>query len=297
MDFQPNNHVIYSIMGGCIVLVLLLIVYFTYPDSLLSIPEYKALSDELQNSKDDLIKLKNVSDEYSKIINSKYGNQGEELMRTKNEIFNLQRQIEEGESRLKKSSLVISDLINSAKSLKFENKEKCNKLISEANVYKKNLNDKIITEFDLSNKELSTRIKNIRDSIINLLRDNSRKNCTQEKIAEMKKELRIKMDRLRETPSEGRQICSGEYIKSMGYSSYLGSAAPPDIVAVVYKIDELMSFTIQDNFCDKDKNLIVDKLETYIADVFIGMCNSDDLVMLMDKNINYYLSKPLTYLK
>lgn len=104
------------------------------------------------------------------------------------------------------------------------------------------------------------------------------------------------MDQLRRTPSEGRQMCLGN-IQSMGYVSSIGYMSPPSITNILNNIDELISYTIQDNFCDNDKNLIVDKLETYLADVFVGMCESDDWSVLIDKNVDYLFSKPLMYIK
>jgi len=170
---NENTNTFLMIMG--VVLVLIIISYFVVPlyfDKyvLMNIPEYRRLSEVLDESKksldgfkSDIATYKGKRDKLRKLWGTEAG-----IVESDRKTVELEKRLESRKRELKQFTGVVATLKNQLKESTGDANE-CSKLQTAATKRMKELNDLLITEFVLEDKTLARRLQATRDSLLTLL--------------------------------------------------------------------------------------------------------------------------------
>lgn len=325
---NENQNTLLMVMG--VVLILIIIAYFIYPIYfekyiLMNIPEYRRLSDVLDESKKSLEESKTNIAKHKKELDTlaKLGGTEAEILKRERKKVELEKRIESNKRELKQFTGLVANLKNQLKE-STNDAEECLKLQASATKRMKELNDMIIKEFDLDDKSLARRLQATRDSLLALLE-------TSKDVVCLNKDMALAMlsdsaDMMRES-SELNTICDLNTIKNNIRSEVFNEKTCKKfvnressygtrwtecgeyemtsrdfgplhsrLVKVFDDIESTISYVLQNKFCSKDLVFSVDKFEKFMSDFINGLCESDDWKKVTGKHLDYILNKPASYL-
>jgi hypothetical protein len=296
-----NENIPLIVIG--VILVMLVLVYVMYPlyfekYVLMNIPEYRLLKNVLNESKKTL-DLTDVSiKEYKKRVEGTDAeNQSNKL-----QIAELETQI----TSLKEELVEFTGLIATLREQLEESNGRVHELteINDAATKRmREMNDLIIAEFELPDKELVKRIQATRDSLLVLFGSSKDVICDNKSKALAYITNEARNIRLGNSP-QITGICSAMEEHKATLRRQKESVLSDDQIAPISSdlsslfdnIESIISYVIQNKFCDENLGFKVDAFEKYVKDLINGMCESDDWKKITGKQLDYILTKPFTYL-
>jgi hypothetical protein len=306
----------------CIVLVIICMYYIqpVYFEQyvLMKIPEYFQLNDALSKSKEtiDITKseLKKYKDELAKI--TALGGTEAEIIAHRQENIELEVRIKCLKNKLINLTGTVGQLkqqLNDSHGDIIEMK----KIQDDATKRMKEMNDLLISEFELPDKELARRIQAARDTILNLLSTSKDVICEFKEIALL--QVAGAARHMRRNAMNTNKVCDRsqplfhDVLKGMRigprgigprkhgqygtmYPSESSMKARRQVYTLIDDVESTLSYVLQNKFCDKDLKFSVDAFEKYIQDLINGLCESDDWKKITGLQLDYILNKPASYL-
>jgi archaellum component FlaC len=294
-----------------VILLIIIIWYVTYPIYfekyvLMNIPEYRHLRVALNTSEkivqDTKEYIKKYSDEIEKIKTSR--GTPSELLKYERDKVALETRIESYKHELEELTGIVADLKRQLKESHMYVSE-MKRIQDEGTKSMKKMNDLLIAEFVLPDKDLARRIQATRDSMIAVLGSAKGVICSRKSIilgelanaANTMRQQSQQYDKVMCDYSDS-SIAKKEWARAK--SSMIGG---PDLYpirnelsALFDDVESTISYVIQNKFCDKKLKFRVDVFEKYYKDLINGLCESEDWRKATSKQLDYILNKPATYL-
>lgn len=294
-----------------VILLIIIIWYVVYPAYfekyvLMNIPEYRSLKNVLKASektvRDAKEYIKKYSDDIEKI--KKSGGTPSELLKYESDKVALETRIESYKRELEELTGTVADLKKQLKESQVHVSEM--KVIQdEGTKSMKKMNDLLIAEFVLPDKDLARRIQATRDSMITLFAQTKgiicgRKSFALEKLAEaadmMRKDSQRANNAICNYSANGGAKRNWVQLKNSTFTDPALFPLRGELSALFDDVESTISYVIQNNFCDKNLKFRVDLFEKYYKDLINGLCESDDWRNVTSKQLDYILNKPATYL-
>jgi chromosome segregation ATPase len=299
-----DKNTVLMIVG--VVLVLIIIAYVVYPvyfDKyvLMNIPAYKRLSEVLDASKESMDECKANIAKYKNELDKieKLGGTEAEILAQGRKRDQLEKRIESYKTELKQFTGLVANLKDQLKKSTGD-AEECSKLQAAATKRMKELNDLLISEFVLDDKDLARRLQATRDSLLGLLSTSKNIVCSYKGMALVM--LKRSASTMRNRQEKTNTVCdrsSAEYshvINNTKDSIRKSSYIQDDLVKVFEDVEGTISYVLQNKFCSKDLTFRVDEFEKFVSNFINGLCESDDWKKVTGKQLDYILNKPATYL-